>query len=234
MKKIRNFAAAAVASTLMAVPALAVDSPSVTFAQYVQQSSDRIVNYTNTGTGNALTITRAPVFFVVNDYGPGGVYPALLSMSASSSAFVTSAGAQFEQVGWSGTMNFTSGSTNYLTVNFTDATFSFDSAGGSASLISTDPSHPISYTSSLLTLPTFSAENFSLAFTSITPPFVVAANGYGGPFTASTAGSFAGSTVLNPGGGEVPEPASWAMMLAGFGMVGFSARRRNSRMVVAA
>lgn len=31
----------------------------------------------------------------------------------------------------------------------------------------------------------------------------------------------------------VPEPASWAMMIMGFGMVGFAARRRNSRVVAA-
>lgn len=29
-------------------------------------------------------------------------------------------------------------------------------------------------------------------------------------------------------GGAVPEPASWAMLLAGFGMVGFAARRRRT------
>ena len=32
---------------------------------------------------------------------------------------------------------------------------------------------------------------------------------------------------LNPGGG-VPEPASWAMLIAGFGLVGMSSRRRRT------
>lgn len=31
----------------------------------------------------------------------------------------------------------------------------------------------------------------------------------------------------DPGGGEVPEPASWAMMMAGFGLVGATMRRRK-------
>ena len=36
----------------------------------------------------------------------------------------------------------------------------------------------------------------------------------------------------NPGGG-VPEPASWAMLIAGFGLVGAAARRRRSTVVAA-
>lgn len=35
------------------------------------------------------------------------------------------------------------------------------------------------------------------------------------------------NVVLNGGGGAVPEPATWAMMIAGFGMVGAMARRRK-------
>jgi hypothetical protein len=40
--------------------------------------------------------------------------------------------------------------------------------------------------------------------------------------------SFAAAEVINPGGGAVPEPATWAMLLAGFGLVGVSARRRRT------
>jgi hypothetical protein len=34
-------------------------------------------------------------------------------------------------------------------------------------------------------------------------------------------------TVLSSGGGAVPEPATWAMMIAGFGLVGGALRRRK-------
>ncbi len=40
--------------------------------------------------------------------------------------------------------------------------------------------------------------------------------------------NFAATEVLDPGGGAVPEPATWAMLLAGFGLVGVSARRRRT------
>ena len=43
-----------------------------------------------------------------------------------------------------------------------------------------------------------------------------------------------GDTGIDPGGGEVPEPASWAMMMAGFGLVGASMRRRKTLQTVAA
>lgn len=59
---------------------------------------------------------------------------------------------------------------------------------------------------------------------------------------ADTTGDFELNSVLNPGGNPsgdapitaavtiaaVPETATWAMMLAGFGMIGFAARRRTS------
>ena len=35
-------------------------------------------------------------------------------------------------------------------------------------------------------------------------------------------------TISNPAAAAVPEPATWAMMLAGFGMVGVGLRRRSA------
>jgi PEP-CTERM motif len=45
--------------------------------------------------------------------------------------------------------------------------------------------------------------------------------------TALTAGEVAG--LLPPGAGAVPEPASWALMIAGFGLVGGAMRRRATK-----
>jgi len=45
----------------------------------------------------------------------------------------------------------------------------------------------------------------------------------------SGAGSLAGSITINP----VPEPATWAMMLLGFGAVGFAMRRRRMQLLPA-
>jgi PEP-CTERM motif len=185
------------------------------------------VAYGATATGNTLTITNAPAFLVVTEYAPPGVYNSILSMIATSSAQVVNTGPQFEQAGWDGQMSFTNG-LNQLTVAFTNAVLNIDGNGGSGSLISTDPIHMISYTSELMALPDFGFQNFSLAFTGITAPFAIAANGFGTAFTANTAGSFAGSES------GVPEPAGWAMLLLGFGAVGTVARRRAGSTIVAA
>lgn len=42
-----------------------------------------------------------------------------------------------------------------------------------------------------------------------------------------------GSINPLPGTGDIPEPASWAMLIAGFGLVGAIARRRRSAVVMA-
>lgn len=230
----RTVAGAAIAAALLATPALAVDSDSVTFAQFTQQTSDKIAQYNAIAGGNSLTIATSPVYFVISAFGPTGFYPTTLSLSAMSSAPVTSVGPQFQQLGWNGTMKFGDAANNYLTVNFAKATFSFDGTGGSASLISTDPENPISYTSNILNLPAFDFRNFALAFTGITPSFTVSGSGYGAPFAANIAGSFAGSDGEGGGGGGVPEPSTWAMLVAGFGLVGFNARRRAAIRTVAA
>lgn len=36
---------------------------------------------------------------------------------------------------------------------------------------------------------------------------------------------------FDPGGGTVPEPATWAMLISGFGMVGLASRRRRTAVV---
>ena len=36
------------------------------------------------------------------------------------------------------------------------------------------------------------------------------------------------SQITIPGGAAVPEPATWAMMILGFGLIGVTARRRRS------
>lgn len=46
-----------------------------------------------------------------------------------------------------------------------------------------------------------------------------------GRMVSATSGSFGGAVMLAP----VPEPATYGMMLAGLGLVGFMARRRGSK-----
>lgn len=65
--------------------------------------------------------------------------------------------------------------------------------------------------------------SFTLSLTSVTPDLNIQ-NGTLGAFSASVSGNFSGSAV--------PEPASWALMVGGFGMLGATMRRRKPTTVV--
>ena len=60
--------------------------------------------------------------------------------------------------------------------------------------------------------------------TEVTPPTAVV-GGRLTDFRAVSQGQFA-ADLLTGGGGGTPEPATWAMMLVGFGAIGLAARRR--------
>ena len=61
--------------------------------------------------------------------------------------------------------------------------------------------------------------------TAITPKLIAAANSPLSDFRAASGGQF--SSDPSPTAAAVPEPASWALMLAGFGLAGASLRRRQ-------
>lgn len=222
-----NFVALTVGAALgISTPSLAINT---TFAQFTQQSSDLVVNHTNTGTANVLSVVDAPVNFVVQDFGPMGIYSAFLNVQATSSTPVTNTGPQFEQTGWSGSYSFSNGATNYLTVNFSNAILNVIGLGGSGSMFRTSPlGLSIDYTSNFLDLSQLVAADFAVAFSAITPPYDIEANGLASPYQSNIAGTFAGESA-------VPEPSAWAMLLMGFGLIGWVARnRRTGRVTVAA
>ena len=63
----------------------------------------------------------------------------------------------------------------------------------------------------------------SLAFSGGGAPGNYTLSVYGSKVDPALSGSYAGNIAINP----VPEPETYAMMLAGLGLMGFSARRRN-------
>ena len=155
------------------------------------------------------------------------------------------------QPGIAGTFSFTSTSaitvnnTNYaagsnlLSATFSQAAVFGQRAGtsGSFTATSTDPAGTIVYTSDFLTFDPSSSLDFSLSLSSITSvlqaiPTVGTPNRALRNFRALSTGSFSADPA--PLVTAVPEPASWLLMIAGFGMVGVSARRRNRQTSVVA
>ena len=200
------FGAAAVAFTLAVAPAYAA----TTFAQYEQvdggadtiQLDSGLLSDTGGLTGSLV------LFNFLDPVGPGldGQIDAYLN--------VNSTGAP-----WSGTISFTrvSDGANLLTLTFSGATLA--GGGGSGALFGSTPAGTVTYTSDFLDFTGQTAGDFSIALSGITPDF--GANFWSGDSTGTFASDAGG------GGNEIPEPATWVMMIMGFGGVGALMRRRR-------
>ena len=119
---------------------------------------------------------------------------------------------------------FTTGfSFNYSAANLPGSVGVFDGLNGTGNLLATlnlaVNANPGSCPPGSGGFCPFSAAGVSFAGTARSISFAGVANQI--VFDDITFGS------VNPGGGAVPEPASWAMLIAGFGLVGAVQRRRK-------
>lgn len=126
-----------------------------------------------------------------------------------------------------GARTFAAGS-NLLSGTFTQSTLSGARGGNSGGISGSTPSSTITYTSDFMNFGQTVNRNFAVNLTSIAPVFQ--ANPVAGvptsainSFRAVAGGSF--STDPAPIVTAVPEPGTWAMMIAGMGLVGFARRR---------
>jgi hypothetical protein len=241
-KFLKTFAVAA-ALTLTAGSAQAV----VTAVQYNQvnasHKSIKLVNtagvYTLSNTANnAVTVSIFdPVSLAT------GTVSGTLNFSASGNTNATVFGSNAFQTLTGGTLSLISTSainfnsvvyapgSNILSLAFTGGTLSAVIGGASPTVQVSLPGNGFtSVTSDFLDFPPLVFNDFSISMSAASPSLSLV-GGRIANFTASSTGTFA---VDDPGGpGGVPEPGTWAMMLAGFGLVGLS-RRRNRTTTVAA
>jgi len=115
-----------------------------------------------------------------------------------------------------------------LAGSFSNAMFTATVGGPGAGLIDDSITGNVTYTSglssSLLPLTT-GTQAFTLGFADMSP-LAALQNGYIKHFTAVGDGKFSSGPSGGGGGGGVPEPATWALMLAGVTGIGASLRRR--------
>ncbi len=129
------------------------------------------------------------------------------------------------------TTTFAAGS-NLLSGTFTNGAISGQRNGTSGSVGgSTGSGSVITYTSDFLDFSETVDRDFSLSLTSIASPLQASPTN-GTPtralrtFRALSTGTFSSDPA--PIVTAVPEPTTWALMVLGFGMVGFAARRRST------
>ena len=240
------------ALALSAVAAVSVATPSqagtvTTFAQYFEQKGvGADMRWVNKGSSGELMTISSPGsttlgatkvdFTFLND--AFGSIKATLVLDATTSSAATG---NLDQGGLTGSFDFVStqaftfGSTNYAAgTDLLKATFfnlsdltgkTGGSSGGFAG--STGSGSSVLYSSGVAgALPAGPERDFSFTLTQIAPGLGYAPGHVLNGFTAASTGSFSA--------GGVPEPATWGLMITGFGMLGLVARRQRRMGAVAA
>lgn len=113
--------------------------------------------------------------------------------------------------------------TNVLTASFTGGQINGTIGETALSFQATEPSDQISYSSTFFDFTGTVEDNFAFAFTSVNPAAAMLGSGSSQRLRGFTASS--SSTLAT----SVPEPSTWAMLILGFGMVGYASRRRRLR-----
>ncbi len=118
--------------------------------------------------------------------------------------------------------------TNLLTANFVGGSIAGQDGGtsGSATASTSVPGETITYTSDLIRFTHTVSQDFAISASSITSSLGFSQYQALNSFSATTTGLFA-TQPLPELTASVPEPATWAMFIAGFGLVGTGARRRS-------
>lgn len=116
---------------------------------------------------------------------------------------------------------------NLLSGVFSNAAIFAQEGATSGSISASSPNDgTISYDSDFLDFTGIEIFDFGIGLTAITP-FIARADALSSldSFKATASGNFSSDPA--PMVGMIPEPATWALMIAGFGLVGAAARRRK-------
>jgi hypothetical protein len=201
------FSIAALAVTLVAAPAYAT----TTFAQYEQiDGGPQTISF---DTGTLTDFGGATGSLVLFNFL--GLLPPEVNDPVEAYMNVAATGAPY-----GGTISFlrVTDSANLLTLTFAGATLA--GAGGSGALFGSTPGGTVTYTSDFLDFTGQAAGDFAIGLSAITPGFGATV------WTADSVGTFASDSAGIVTG--IPEPATWAMMIIGFGGVGALTRRRRT------
>lgn len=220
---------------LAAAPASAI----TIFADFTPISNQPNIQYSGAvdGSGTVTDMGQLVHFQFLNPDGSASstVFDVLMTLSMTTGAGSVSSGLAVLPV-TTGTISFTSAApvtwgghtgTNLLTVSFSGGAITSLWGGSTANYGNSTPPNVVNFTSDFLGFSGSTARDLALAVDAINPP-VGTLFGGGRLHTGSVSGNFgADVTSGNPQG--VPEPASWALMFAGFGLAGSVLRSQHRR-----
>ncbi len=239
-----KFLKSAITAAALVLMPMAAQATTLTVVSFTGAGGGNNLTYNNSGApGWSLkTVTPKNVSVTLEDFSGNFVagVAAKWSFTGTGTSFaVNTSGNQWSQAFTGGTLSFTSsvpftlGSTVYTTgSNVLTLTFAGGELSGTvgATTGSAQVSIPgdsfTAVTSDFLSFPPTTLTDFSISLSNVTPRFAFGGagglgtqtNGRFNNFTARGSGDFTGSAV--------PEPATWLMLVLGFGLVGFARRRQ--------
>jgi hypothetical protein len=238
------FLKTAIAATALALmPVAAQAAPTVSIVSFTANQAGPNLTYADNGVAGWTLSTGTPknVLVTLEDFDGGfisGVAAQMSFLGTGTSFAVNNSGNIWSQAFAGGTVSFTntaafelSGTTyaagsNILSLSFTggEMTATVPGTAGNA-LVSIPGDGFLNVTSDFLAFPPTQLTDFSISLANVIPGFCIGDCGIGGQqsvrfqnFTARGSGDFTAT---------IPEPGTWLMLLVGFGMVGFAARRRQ-------
>jgi hypothetical protein len=250
MKRTSLVAAATGAAALLG----AASAHAVTFADYGAVDQNANLEWTQSGTTSGSLGTTGvgasadTIFsFLTPALSSLKNLPAMFTLSAtapSSDAAVSDSFGQLAEQNLSGAFSFiyegaaplTVGSHTYMTgANLLSGTFSGAELVGPANGSTTSfqdaifSGGTVTFTSDIAQFADTGDKGLSLSLTSVLPAYFASAGQSLNSFTAVSTGSFSSDLASNGGGGGIPEPATWALMLVGFGGAGAAVRSQKRR-----
>lgn len=203
---------AAGASAFAAAPA-ANAATLLTFGQAGQGSP---VTATTNGAQTQTTISATNVAVDITQlFGAGAaILPGVLNLNAVSTGAATNGAGVVAQM-YSGTFSIMNGTFNWLSGTFTGASFG---SGSATTLTGSTPTFNVSFTSDYFAA-IADPQAFSFSFANVMPALSICGTTTCA-FTSSISGTFSATAA-------VPEPATWGLMLLGFGAMGAVLRTRR-------
>ncbi|MFM9827641.1 MAG: PEPxxWA-CTERM sorting domain-containing protein [Sphingomonas sp.] len=235
-----SFAAATPASAVITTFANFSAGPGGANVQFLNAASNRNAVFFTTATNSSTTLgaRRVTFNFVPSEFNAIGPVSALWSLSgAVTNTAAVIRGTNIFQSNIAGSFSFIStsaitfGSTTYaagsnlLSGTFTNATIAGQRNGSFGGFSGFTPVSSITYTSDFLTFVPGSDYDFALALGEITPALNATPSSALSTFRAVASGQFSSDPAPIA---AIPEPATWAMMIVGFGLVGGALRRRSA------
>ena len=235
-------ATAGAVAVIAVVPASAI----TTFATFSPANNSSNFNFT-AGAGGTGTVTSTPgspvTFRFLDATGTNSVFDvaATFNFLASTAAGIVAGGLGIAPA-TAGILNFTAAApttfnghtgTNLLTASFFGGMFLGLIGGSVASYVNSQPPSAVTFTSDFIDFSQTTARDISVAINAINPSISGGPSGLG-DFSGTASGLFGADLSSGSPNGVVPEPASWAMMVAGFGLIGAMKRRRSGPRVVEA